>query len=117
MKTSWTDATKEEQKMYTKKAIEACQVICNIISLSAGKNLFQAVQEHKRDCNLDFLTTAYRNTTSKKIKTQILSLYAYEYPASKLIEMHSLFERQIKKARAHAKLRHQLRQQRNTGSI
>jgi hypothetical protein len=107
MKASWTDATKEEQKMYTKKATEACQVICNIISPSAGKNLFQAVQEHKRDCNLDFLTTAYRNTTSKKIKTQILSLYAYEYPASKLIEMHSLFEklseRQIKKARAHAK--------------
>ena len=78
MKTSWTDATKEEQKMYTEKATEACQVICNIISPSDGKNLFQAVQEHKRDCNLDFLITAYRNTTSKKIKTQILSLYAYE---------------------------------------
>ena len=93
MKTSWTDATKEEQKMYTEKATEACQVICNVISPSAGQNLFQAVQERKRDCNLDFLTTAYRNTTSKKIKTQILSLYAYEYPASKLIEMHSSFEK------------------------
>ena len=65
--------------------------------------LFQAVQEHKRDCNLDFLTAAYRNTTSKKVKTQILSLYAYEYPANKLTEMHSSFEklseRQIKKSK------------------
>jgi hypothetical protein len=34
MKTSWTDGTKEEQKMYTEKATEACQVICNIIYLS-----------------------------------------------------------------------------------
>lgn len=69
--------------------------------------MFHAVQERERDCNLDFLTAAYGNTTSKKIKTQILSLYAYEYPASKLIEMHSSFEklseRQIKKARAYAK--------------
>jgi hypothetical protein len=77
------------------------------ISPSDDQNLFQAVQEHKRDCNPDFLTTAYRNTTYKKIKTQILSLYAYEYPASKSIKMHSSFEklseRQIKKARAHAK--------------
>ena len=98
MKTSWADASKEE------KATEACQVICNVICPSDGQNLFQAVQEHKRDCNLDFSTAAYRNTTSKKIKTQI---FAYEYPASKLIEIHSSFEklskRQIKKARAHAK--------------
>ena len=107
MKTSWSDASKEEKKMYTEKATEACQVICNVICPSDGQNLFHAVQEHERDCNLDFLTAAYRNTTSKKIKTQIQSLYAYEYPASKLIEMHSSFEklseRQIKKARAHAK--------------
>ena len=107
MKTSWSDASKEEKKMYTEKATKACQVICNVICPSDGQNLFHAVQEHERDCNLDFLTAAYRNTTSKKIKTQILSLYAYKYPASKLIEMHSLFEklseRQIKKARAHAK--------------
>lgn len=106
MKTNWTDASKEEKKMYT-EATEACQVVCNGICPSDDQNLFRAVQEHKRDCNLDFLTAAYRNTTSKKIKTQILSLYAYEYPASKLIEMHSSFEklseRQIKKARAHAK--------------
>jgi hypothetical protein len=74
------------------------------ISPSDDQNLFQAVQEHKRDCNPDFLTTANRNTTYKKIKTQILSLYAYEYPASKLIKMHYSFEklseRQIKKAHA-----------------
>lgn len=51
--------------------------------------------------------TAYKNATSKKLKTQILSLYKYEHPASRLIEMNSssepLSQRQIKKARAHAK--------------
>ena len=104
MKISWTDASKEEKRMYTEKATKACQVICNVICPSDGQNLFQAVQEHKRDCNLyDLLTAAYRNTTSKKIKTQILSLYAYEYPANKLTEMHSSFEklseRQIKKSK------------------
>ena len=83
--------------MYTEKATEACQVICNVICPCDGQNLFHAVQEHERDCNLDFLTAAYRNTTSKKIKTQILSLYAYEYPASKLIGMHSSFEKLIVK--------------------
>ena len=83
------------------------RVMVIVICPNDGQNLFQAVQEHKRDCNLDFLTAAYRNTTSKNIKTQILSLYAYEYPANKLIEIHSSFEklseRQIEKARAHAK--------------
>jgi hypothetical protein len=47
MKASWTDATKEEQKMYIEKAIEACQVICNIISPSDGQNLFKLFKNIK----------------------------------------------------------------------
>jgi hypothetical protein len=47
MKTSWTDATKEELKMYIEKAIEACQVICNIISPSDGQNLFKLFKNIK----------------------------------------------------------------------
>ena len=107
MKSSWIDATNEERKMYSEKATEACKIVCNVIAPNDGEKLFQAVQKHNGDRNLDFLMAAYKNATSKKLKTQILSLYAYEYPASKLIEMHSSFERiserQIKKARAHAK--------------
>ena len=44
MKTSWTDTSKEEKKMYTEKATEAFQVICNAICPSDGQNLLQAVQ-------------------------------------------------------------------------
>ena len=36
MKTSWAAASKEEKKVYTEKAIEACQVVCNVICPSDG---------------------------------------------------------------------------------
>ena len=43
----------------------------------------------------------------RKIKTQILSLYAYNYSFERLKELHEPFEklssRQIKKAREHSK--------------
>ena len=51
--------------------------------------------------------TAYKNAPTKRLKTQILSLYAYRYSASHLMKLHESVEkisaRQIKKARAHAK--------------
>ena len=111
MKTSWLMHPKKRRKCTLRQPPKLVKLFVRVMVIvicpNDGQNLFQAVQEHKRDCNLDFLTAAYRNTTSKKIKTQILSLYAYEYPANKLIEMHSSFEklseRQIEKARAHAK--------------
>lgn len=50
---------------------------------------------------------AYKNASTKNVKTQILSLYAYRYPANVLQEMHEPYakitEWQIKRARAHAK--------------
>ena len=55
------------------------------------------------------LMMAYKNAPTKNIKTQILSLYAYDYPIEKLKDLHAPFEtfetssRQIKKAREHFK--------------
>lgn len=50
---------------------------------------------------------AYKNASTKNVKTQILSLYAYRYPVNVLQEMHEPYakitEWQIKRARAHAK--------------
>ena len=51
MKTSWNDASKEEMKMFTEKATEVCQVICNVFCPSDGQYLFQAVQEHNKNMN------------------------------------------------------------------
>ncbi|KAK3737882.1 hypothetical protein QZH41_003161 [Actinostola sp. cb2023] len=53
------------------------------------------------------LMTAYRDAPSRNVKIQILSLYAYRYPAEKLIKLHEPYETlthwQIKQARKHAK--------------
>jgi hypothetical protein len=43
----------QENVILLEKASVACQIICNIIPLSDGQNLFQAIQEHKMDCNPD----------------------------------------------------------------
>ena len=41
IKTNWTDASKEEKKIYTEKATEACQVICNVIFRAMVKIYFK----------------------------------------------------------------------------
>ena len=52
--------------------------------------------------------TAYKNATSKNLKKQILSLYAFRYPAKTLQAIQSPFRKisnwQIKQARSHAKI-------------
>ena len=63
----------------------------------------------KNELNKDetALIAAYKQAPTKNLKMQILSIYALQYSSSKLKEMHAPFEnlinRQIKKARAHAK--------------
>ena len=53
------------------------------------------------------LVAAYQNAPTKSLETQILSIYAPKYTAKELKLFHSDFEqlsdRQIKKAKAHAK--------------
>ena len=57
--------------------------------------------------DLTTLITAYKQASSKKLKTQILSIYAPHYSARFLKKIHKPFEklsdRQIRKARAHTK--------------
>ena len=52
--------------------------------------------------------TAYKNATSKNLKKQILSLYAFRYPAKTLQVIHSPYGKlsnwQIKQAHSHAKI-------------
>ena len=47
MKTSWSDASKEEKKMYTEKATEACEVNCNVICPSDGQICFMLFKNMK----------------------------------------------------------------------
>ena len=97
------------------KAVEDCMLICNVIAPNDGKTLFHALsspggekdETAEADDVLKSLMTAHKNAKTKSIKTQILSLYAYEYSVSTLKELHSpygkLSTRQIQRARCHAR--------------
>lgn len=58
----------------------ACTLVCDIIALKAGQELFQACfTPDKGTSHMDLvpLMRAYSNATTSTLKTQILSLYAY----------------------------------------
>ena len=105
----WDVATKGEQLICKEKVDEACQVVCKVIAPNASEQLLHAYKQSARtDREIDALTTAYRNAPTKTLKTQILSIYASMYSCDELKRIHAPFEnlseRQIKKARKHAKI-------------
>ena len=87
--------------------MEGCRIICKVIAPRGSEELFQAVKQPTEDAatpELLSLKTAFKNAPTKRLKTQILSLYAYRYSASHLMKLHESVEKmQIEKARAHAK--------------
>lgn len=97
-------------------ADEACREVCRVVAPKASDELLAAyrkssvagkVENQPRTEAENALVAAYQNAPTKSLKTQILSIYAPKYTAKELKLMHSGFEklsdRQIKKARAHAK--------------
>jgi hypothetical protein len=85
-------------------------VICEVIAPNAGEELFQAMNStsdiHVSE-ELAALMTAYKNATTRKLKLQILSIYAHNYPAKILIiKLHEPYAKvtmwQIRKARLYA---------------
>ena len=100
----------DERAALTEKAKAACRVVCTTIAPNDGPNLFKLVQqagEKNISDELLSLIMAYKNAPTKNIKTQILSLYAFNYSIERLKELHEPFaklsDRQIKKAREHSK--------------
>ena len=75
----------------------------------ASEQLLHANKQSVRpDSEIDALKTAYKNAPTKTLKTQILSIYASKYSYDELKRIHAPFEnlsdRQIKKAKKHAKV-------------
>ena len=110
LKTTWDEASEEEKEMCIDKATEACNLVCDVIAPKAGQELFQSCCTQQKDANykdLVPLMEAYSNASTKNVKTQILSLYAYRYPVKTLQRIHEpyakLTEWQIRCARAHAR--------------
>jgi hypothetical protein len=109
LQSEWDVATKDEQLICKEKVEEACQVVCKVIAPNASEQVLHAYKQSARtDSEIDALTTAYKNAPTKTLKTQILSIYASRYSYDELKRIHAPFEnlseRQIKKARKHAKI-------------
>ena len=110
LKTKWDEAKADEKELCIKKASEACSLVCDVIAPKAGKELFHSCFTPDKETNygdLVPLMQAYSSATTRNVKTQILSLYAYRYPVKTLQRIHEpyakLTEWQIKRARAHAR--------------
>ena len=110
LKTTWVDATEYEKDVCMDKAVEACNLVCDIIAPKGGPELFQSCCRKDGDTHEDLVPLqAYSKATTRNVETQILSLYAYRYPVQTLQKIHEPYERitdlQIRRARAHAKER------------
>lgn len=105
---NWEEATKTEKISCQEKVEQACRAVCNVIAPSPSKELLEAFKRSSSPgSDLKALTTAYRNAPNRGLKTQILSIYVLRYSSTELKKIHAPFEnlsdRQIKKAREHAK--------------
>ena len=106
----WDSASIKEKTECQEKASEACSLLCKVIAPNDGERLFQSLYEHKPTASneLVILMKAFAKAPTRSLKTQILSLYAYEYPVKTLQELHEPYARltqwQIRRARAHAKM-------------
>ena len=110
LKTTWDEAKEHEKEVCIDKATEACSLVCEIIAPKAAQELLQSccIPDTKADYeDLVPLMQAYNAAKTRNVKTQILSLYAYRYPARTLQRIHEPFAKltswQIKRARAHAR--------------
>ena len=84
LKTPWEEAREADKKKIIEKASQDCLIVCEAIAPKSGEKLFQSLefsQEERIDRpardDLVILMTAYKNATSKNLKKQILSLYAF----------------------------------------
>ncbi len=109
LKTEWDKATQNEQRLCVEKVDEACRAVCQVIAPGASEQLLMAYVKSASGSRsqLEVLISTYQQAPTKTLKTQILSIYALRFTVTELKEMHAPFEklsdRQIKKARSHAK--------------
>ena len=93
--------------------MEGCKIVCEVIAPKAGDELLQScVQLPNQEAEtvsdkLITLMQAHKNAPTRNLKTQLLSLYAYNFSAKKLKKLHepyeSIIDWLIKRATAHAR--------------
>ena len=113
LQNSWEIVSQKEKNLYVERATQASKLICKVIAPNDSEKLFQSMTHHDRSLQnlaqtLHPIMTAYVQAPTKTLKTQILSIYAYEHIIADLQRVHEPYEkvsqRQIKRARAHARI-------------
>ena len=113
LQNSWEIVSQKEKNLYVERATQASKLICKVIAPNDSEKLFQSMTHHDRSLQnlaqtLHPIMTAYAQAPTKTLKTQILSIYAYEHTIADLQRVHEPYEkvsqRQIKRARAHARI-------------
>ena len=87
LKTSRDEASEQEKEVGIDKAVEACNLVCDVIAPKAGPELFQSCVTAEKDVHFSDLVPlmeAYSNASTKNVKIQILSLYVYRHPMKTL---------------------------------
>ena len=90
------------------RATEACKLVCNVIAPDDGESLFNSLpRKEEAPEQIRLLINAFAQAPTRNLKTQILRIYAYEYSAKKLQNLHEPYAKltkwQIKRVRAHAR--------------
>ena len=100
-----------EMNEIKERASEACVFICKMIAPNDGEKLFKSLHseaEPEVSSDLINLMKAYAKAPTRNLRTQILSLYAYQYQVKTLQKLHEPYAKltqwQIRRARAHAKM-------------
>ena len=104
LKTSRDEAKEHEKETCIDKTTEACSLVCEIIAQKAAQELLKSCFIPNTKADYGDLQ-AYTAAKTRNVKTQILSLHAYRYPARMPLRIHKplakLTSQQIKCARAH----------------
>ena len=70
------EASKEERKQCIETARNACQIVCNVVALKDGDELFNSLRPSNPDGNIpqnvEGLMSAYAKASTSHLKTQIL---------------------------------------------
>lgn len=108
----WEKASGAEKKKYLESAEASCRIVCNVIAPKDGENLYEALitRANMQQTSKDMLSliAAYKKAPTKRLKTQILSIYVMNYTNEELKKLHAPFEKlsdhKVKKARKQARV-------------
>ena len=75
------NASRIEKAECVARATEACKLVCNLIEPDDGETLFNSLPQKEQEVpeSIRLLIDAFAQAPTRNLKTQILSIYAYEY--------------------------------------